>query len=231
MTDLVPFSFESHDVRVVMRDGQPWWMLADVCEVLELTNTRNPAARLDEDEKGVHTMDTLGGPQEVTVINESGLYSLIFTSRKAAAKRFKKWVTSEVLPAIRATGRYATPVSRQEWFNRFARVLALWDALGEAAALQEWQKSGLDFPMPRKQGVRAMLEATMDVKIAKISGATERVITSRHNGSLGGRPRKGESAEQARHRRFHMVDREVIPFEDGESTTVITYSDQTREGL
>jgi len=231
MTDLVPFSFESHDVRVVMRDGQPWWVLTDVCRVLEIVNPARSASRLDDDEKGIHTMNTLGGPQAVTVINESGLYSLIFTSRKAAAKRFKKWVTSEVLPTIRATGRYAAPVSQQEWFNRFARVLALWDALGEAAALQEWQKSGLDFPMPRKQGVRAMLEAAMGVNVAKISGTTEKVITSRHNGSLGGRPRKGESAEQARYRRFHMVDKEVIPFKDGESTTVITYSDQAREGF
>ncbi|MBS1089095.1 hypothetical protein [Gluconobacter wancherniae] len=79
--------------------------------------------------------------------------------------------------------------------------------------------------------VYVLPEATMDVKVSKISGATERVIASLHNESLGGMPRKGESSEQARHRRFHMVDREIIPFKDGHSTTVITYSDQEIEGF
>ncbi|MFT8612882.1 MAG: Bro-N domain-containing protein [Gluconobacter cerinus] len=158
MTDLVPFSFESHDVRVVMRDGQPWWVLADVCEVLELTNARNPAARLDEDEKGVHTMDTLGGPQEVTVINESGLYSLIFTSRKAAAKRFKKWVTSEVLPQIRKTGGYRAdqvsyappPWTLENWRERLAMVQETRKIFGEPDALWMWEQMG--FPEPPQWG-------------------------------------------------------------------------------
>jgi len=99
--------FEGQDVRTLMRDDMPWWVHNDACRVLEIGNPRNASARLDDDEKGVHTVDTLGGIQELTIINESGLYSLILTSRKPAAKRFKKWLTSEVLPALRREGFYA----------------------------------------------------------------------------------------------------------------------------
>lgn len=103
---VIPFAFDGTDVRALTRDGDPWFVLADVCRVLEIDNSRNASARLDEDEKGVHTVDTLGGPQQMVVINESGLYSLVITSRKPEAKRFKKWITSEVIPAIRKTGGY-----------------------------------------------------------------------------------------------------------------------------
>lgn len=100
------FKFEDSDIRVITREGEPWFVLVDVCRVLDITKHRDAAARLDADERGSVIVDTLGGPQETVTINESGLYSLILTSRKEAAKRFKKWVTSEVLPAIRKTGSY-----------------------------------------------------------------------------------------------------------------------------
>src|SRR5574338_133801 len=109
MNDNTPmaFAFDSHAVRVITaKDGDPRFVATDVCSALNMGNPRQVIARLDDDEKGVHIVDTLGGPQEVTVINESGLYSLILTSRKPEAKRFKKWITSEVLPAIRKTGHY-----------------------------------------------------------------------------------------------------------------------------
>lgn len=102
----VVFNFVSNTLRVVTIDGNPWFVAADVCDALGIENNRNATARLDDDEKGVRTMDTPSGQQELTIINESGLYSLILTSRKPEAKKFKKWVTSEVLPAIRKTGSY-----------------------------------------------------------------------------------------------------------------------------
>lgn len=103
---MLEFNFEGNAVRTLERDGNPWFVLADVCRVLEIDNSRNAAARLDEDEKGVHTVDTPSGAQQMTIINESGLYSIVLTSRKPAAKRFKKWVTGTVLPAIRKDGAY-----------------------------------------------------------------------------------------------------------------------------
>ena len=93
-------------VRVVMREGEPWFTGKDVCDILELDNHRSSLALLDEDEKGVHTMDTPGGKQEMAVISEAGLYSLILRSRKPEAKAFKRWITHEVIPSIRKTGGY-----------------------------------------------------------------------------------------------------------------------------
>ena len=103
---VIPFKFDSSEVRTMLIDDQPWFVAADVCQALAVRNNRDALSRLDEDEKGVATTDTLGGSQAVGIINESGLYSLILTSRKPEAKRFKKWVTAEVLPAIRRTGQY-----------------------------------------------------------------------------------------------------------------------------
>lgn len=104
--NLIPFEFESQAVRVIDRDGEPWFVLADVCRILEVGNPSMAAARLDDDEKGISSIETPYGSQEMLTLNESGLYSLVLTSRKPAAKRFKKWVTAEVLPAIRKTGAY-----------------------------------------------------------------------------------------------------------------------------
>lgn len=104
--DLTGFDFEGKQVRVVMADGSPWWVLKDVCDILQISNNRMVADRLDPDEKGVSLADTPGGKQNVVTINESGLYSVILRSDKPDAKRFRKWVTSEVLPAIRKTGGY-----------------------------------------------------------------------------------------------------------------------------
>lgn len=105
------FETEDHfDFRIIDRDGEPWFVLADVCRALEIANAADAARRLDDDEKGIVITDTLGGPQKLAIINESGLYSLILTSRKEGAKRFKKWVTSEVLPSIRKTGSYGKKV-------------------------------------------------------------------------------------------------------------------------
>jgi prophage antirepressor-like protein len=93
-------------LRVVERKVQPWFVAKDVCDILELGNPRSSLALLDEDEKDVHSMDTPGGKQEMTIISEPGLYSLILRSRKPEAKAFKRWVTHEVIPSIRKTGGY-----------------------------------------------------------------------------------------------------------------------------
>ncbi|MDG4549879.1 MAG: BRO family protein [Candidatus Contendobacter sp.] len=106
---IVSFNFVAQSVRVVMRGDEPWFVAADVCAVLDIAETHRALARLDDDEKGRHTMTTPGGNQDLSIINESGLYALILTSRKPEAKKFKKWVTSEVLPALRRTGRYEMP--------------------------------------------------------------------------------------------------------------------------
>jgi len=107
---IIPFDFEEHAVRVVMRGDDPWFVAIDVCRVLDIVNSSDAMARLDEDEKdGVGIADPIGREQTTRVISESGLYALILTSRKPEAKRFRKWITAEVLPALRKTGRYEMP--------------------------------------------------------------------------------------------------------------------------
>lgn len=97
---------ESKPVRTLNLNGEPWFVLRDVCEVLGLGNSRMVADRLDEDEKGVSQIDTLGGVQNATIISESGLYNVILRSDKPEAKPFRKWVTAVVLPSIRKNGGY-----------------------------------------------------------------------------------------------------------------------------
>ena len=105
MNEMQVFKYEDNEVRTVEQGGEVWWVLADVCRVLEIQNNRNVARRLDEDEKGVHLMDTLGGGQKLTIISESGLYKVILRSDKPEAKKFTRWVTHEVLPSIRRMRR------------------------------------------------------------------------------------------------------------------------------
>ncbi len=125
MNELQVFTYEKKEVRTIQKNGETWWVLKDVCGVLELSNSRMVADRLDEDEKGVSTVDTLGGKQELTVISESGLYNVILLSRKPEAKQFKRWVTHEVLPSIRRHGMYATDAAKLEAQQKRASAMLL----------------------------------------------------------------------------------------------------------
>ena len=102
----VEFTFDESLVRTVVKDGEAWFVAKDVCDILDILDPSMAVSRLDDDERGTTSVGTTAGPRELLTVNELGLYSLIFTSRKPEAKRFRKWVTSEVLPAIRQTGRY-----------------------------------------------------------------------------------------------------------------------------
>ena len=96
-------------VRVVEREAEPWFVAKDVCECLELTDVSKTISLLDDDEKGTNSIRTPGGEQQMLVVSEPGLYSLILRSRKPEAKAFKRWVTHDVIPSIRKRGLYATP--------------------------------------------------------------------------------------------------------------------------
>lgn len=144
-TELIPFDFEGRPVRVVTdAQGEPWFVAADVCAVLELPNTTRALARLDPDEQALISIQGISrGNDQVNVVNEPGLYSLVLGSRKREAKRFKRWVTHEVLPAIRKTGAYAPgaklpalPAPTQD------RVTALL-LIGEAVAKVPGVKPGI----------------------------------------------------------------------------------------
>ncbi len=106
MSNIQIFNYQSNEVRTVKMDGEPWFVLKDVCNILNINNASDVYNRLDDDEKGVAQIDTLGGRQKMSTVNESGLYHVILRSDKPEAAPFRKWVTSEVLPSIRKNGGY-----------------------------------------------------------------------------------------------------------------------------
>jgi Prophage antirepressor len=114
MNELTVFNFEDKQVRTFDIDGEPWFLAKDVCDILEVMNVSDALSRLDVDERNTIVLNEGIGNPEKSIVNESGLYNLTLSSRKPDAKRFKKWITSEVLPAIRKHGGYLTPQKIEE---------------------------------------------------------------------------------------------------------------------
>jgi prophage antirepressor-like protein len=130
------FNYEQHEVRTVIdENGEIWFVVADVCKVLNIKDSNQATERLDEDERGWYSVRTPRGEQTMTCTNESGLYELMFTSRKKEAKAFKRWIKQEVIPSIRKTGVY-DPSGKlveleQKVRTEFARLDARIDDLDE----------------------------------------------------------------------------------------------------
>lgn len=156
--EIIPFDYEDHAVRVMLRDGEPWFVAADVCRVLEIVNTTQAVQRLDEDEVTLCQIE--GSHRQTNLISESGLYALVLRSDKPAARRFRKWVTADVLPALRRRGRYEVPASGerawpepQDIGGLSLREAELWLSMvrearltrGPRAAVALWDLS----PLPR----------------------------------------------------------------------------------
>lgn len=120
------FKYSNVEVRTVIKDGEPWFVAKDICDILEHSNTTMAIEGLDEDERAKFN---LGRQGDANIISESGLYSLIFSSRKAEAKTFRRWVTHKVLPAIRKTGKYETPDFLGNFHTSIGQIRALsWHA-------------------------------------------------------------------------------------------------------
>lgn len=105
------FRYADAEVRTIVEDGDIWFVAADVCTVLEHSDPSKAVAGLDDDEKGRKNVRTLGGQQSMVVVNEPGLYALVIRSRKPEARAFRRWITHDVIPAIRRTGSYRVPDS------------------------------------------------------------------------------------------------------------------------
>lgn len=107
------FKQENVSIRVKSINGEPWFVAKDVCEALWFSKYRDVISNLDDDERMSISVDTLGGPQKMSAINESGMYALIFQSRRPEARTIRKWITNEVLASIRKTGMYAVGQRRK----------------------------------------------------------------------------------------------------------------------
>lgn len=119
------FNFGDHAIRVIVRDGAPWFVATDVCAALGYVNPSKAVAdHLDDDERSHEQLDRSRMGSKAIVINESGLYALVLRSRKPEARKFAKWVTSEVLPSIRKTGGYAKPTADADRANKALSLVA-----------------------------------------------------------------------------------------------------------
>lgn len=177
------------DVRTVEKDGNIWFVGKDVAEALGYARTADAVkAHIDADDKGVCVLPTPGGRQETTIINESGLYSLVLSSKLPKAKAFKRWITSEVIPSIRKTGSYnkpsKQPTTQQEQrakamlLNAQSRQCKLWLRLAETTDLPDYkhicqQKAAEVLAgspvLPMQKAEKKTLSAT---EIGKILGIT-----------------------------------------------------------
>ncbi|MCU9594599.1 phage antirepressor [Caldibacillus thermolactis] len=108
------FNYQGTQLRTVVLNNEPWFVAKDVCNILKHSNSRVAISRLDDDEKGVSKVYTPGGYQNMSVVNEYGLYNLVLTSNLPEAKQFKRWITHEVIPSIRKHGAYMTPEKIEE---------------------------------------------------------------------------------------------------------------------
>lgn len=193
-TGLQVFNFnekESTPIRVQVINKEPWFVAKDVCRVLGVANHKDAVSRLDDDERhGVGITDPLGRSQKVIAINESGLYHLIFQSRKPEAKKFRRWVTSEVLPTLRKTGKYelksrrrVLPRDRGEDMRTFYDELTRWVTKEDEQMIAETRGVGVRHVTEVLRGRKPSYQVTaMLVAVAKENRkrGIERVVVTPH---------------------------------------------------
>ena len=155
---------EFGQVRAVERGGILWFVARDVCACLGIGNAGDVIAALDDDEKGVDSIDTPGGRQEMSVVSEPGLYSLVLRSRKAEAKRFKRWIVHEVIPSIRRTGGYGAPALPN--FRNPAEAARAWADKEEQRLLEEQKRLALE---QRMEEVKPKVVFAESIEVAKTS--------------------------------------------------------------
>jgi len=164
--DLIPFDYAGRAVRVVTVDGELRFVAADVCAVLEHGNTTMAVAALDDDEKGLSTVETPGGSQQMVTVTEPGLYSLVLRSRKPVAKAFRRWVTHEVIPSIRKTGSYG--VAQVPDMNTPEGQLQVAEMLAAGARKQIEQAAEIKRLTPKAEYVDAYVNGTEDATILRV---------------------------------------------------------------
>ncbi|MEK4894210.1 phage antirepressor [Bacillus sp. FSL M7-0996] len=173
---------EFGQVRTVVQGEDAWFVAKDVCDILEIKNPSSSISLLDGDEKGLHTMDTLGGTQQLQTINESGLYSLILRSRKPQAKAFKKWVTSEVLPSIRKHGAYMTDQVLEQAITNPDFAIGLLTKLKEEKEKLAAAQQQIVQQQPLVTFAEACMQSDKSLKVSEVAK-----LAAKHNIKIGQR--------------------------------------------
>lgn len=212
-------------------NGEPWFVAKDVCDALEIGNSRMALQRLDNDEKGVSSIDTPGGNQQVSVINEPGLYTLVLSSRKPEAHAFKRWVTHDVIPAIRRHGAYVTP-------RKAAELLADPDTLIELLQQLKSERSKVAELAPKAAYYDSAMSASGKIPVrdaAKLLRAYDPTMTEKRLRSMlradGMVEQRTTKATARALERGYMVERQcVIRHSDG-TEELRHYGTLTAKGL
>lgn len=171
MSQITPFNFEGRDVRVLTVNDEPWFVLADLCKVLDLSQPHRVAARLADDMKGRTQMTTLGGVQEMTIVSEAGMYEVVIRSDKPEAVAFRRWITAVVLPSIRKTGSYG--VTRELTADEIvAQALAITTERVKAlTATVETQQARLAVVEPKANAFDRWLSSNCNYAVGDVAKA------------------------------------------------------------
>lgn len=205
------FTYTDHQVRVVVIDGEPWFVLADLCRVLDIANPSMVADRIDADALSTaEVIDSMGRTQQARIVSEPGMYEVIFLSRKPEAVNFRRWITAEVLPAIRKTGSYSTAPTFDPASLTRAEILTMaLNAENERLALEAENK----VLAPKAEAYDSFLDATGKYAVgavAQMLGTSQnklfRELRNRHVFIAAGSRRNTPYQQYAHH--F-----EVIPHE------------------
>jgi anti-repressor protein len=168
MADLQIFKNESFgEIRTLNIDGEPWFVAIDICNVLNIDSSQT--RRLDNDEKGLYPIQTLGGEQKVSVVNEYGLYTLILGSRKPEAKQFKRWITHEVIPSIRKHGVYATAETVERLLNDPDFMIRTFTALKEEREKNAALQSKIEQDKPKVLFADAVSTAKTSILVGELA--------------------------------------------------------------
>jgi len=218
---LETFHFNGAAVRTLVRDGEPWFVGRDVALTLGYSNPRDALSKhVDPEDKGVAICDTPGGPQRLTTVNESGLYALIFGSKLPAARAFKRWVTSEVLPTLRRTGAYVSPDATAEQLSALAAQIEAMRGDANHTAMQGENRGGVTLraladewgvPYPVAFEVAASfgdikrIDANRNYKVQPIAIQSGRMVPGDALGCAPRVTRKGREAYRKRLERWHST--------------------------
>jgi BRO family, N-terminal domain len=188
MTEISIFDFETHPLRVVMLDEQPHWVAGDLAACLAYNHTPNMLRMLDDDQKGAHLVNTLGGDQSLSIVTEGGMWTCVLRSKRPEAKRFVRWLTDVLLPTLRRTGTFTMPGHEVDHgahplpqdngrYRLDLDAVALMRRLaGNGAALGLWARLGL--PLPDGFGHPAALDDGLAAAIAVWSEGKDRFTTA-----------------------------------------------------
>lgn len=224
---LIPFTFEGTQVRTLTNaNGDPLFIAADICKVLGISNSRDALARLDDDEKGVVTTDTPGGPQQMAALTEPGLYALAMSSRKPQARPFVRWLAHEVVPSIRRRGGYLTPEATEKALTDPDFIIKLATSLKEERAHRQQLEAQAEANRPKIVFADAVTAAKTTILVGELAkllkqngidiGGTRLFAWMRRNGFLISR--KGSDYNQPTQRAMDAGLFEV-------KETAITHSD------